>query len=651
MKSFIVAVLVFASVTWAQPWSTPPKPAEFDVVDVNRDGQLNANDHNAFTNKYAVADFWLQDLRTKAPGQPSGLQGVVNGQVVTLTWSNSTKPQTAVYILRNGVMLQTLAGNAVSTTDSPGGGSWVYLVTTGNMVGSFIYPPVGLVPVVSVTVTGAPPTPSQGWTELPATGQVFYVSTSGSDSNPGTQASPFKTLSKGYSALRNNFPDQLLLKRGDTWTEVFPSWRKSAGSTNSYMVVGAYGTGARPKIRSGANQSVIHGGQFVGRGLAIVDLDVQPVSPTSGAAGFGFFDGWEHVLIEGCSIVGYPDNIQMQEVGSGRLRDIKIRRNLIADSANTGAGHSQGIFFGCVDEWVVEENILDNNARAKADMFCHNFYCHETCGRGKFNGNISSRACSHGVQQRPGGEMDDNLFLENPINAYQGGNGANRCAYNVVLDSRNINGVDKRGEGLTLGGGPGSVIEYNTVAHQTLGTEDVIAFNVNGWSGNLIKGNSSYSWFAPSNPGWSVLGFQFEGGSGNFTFTGNKILSNSNGMLVRWESPMRGSYDHNTYATATSDSGVGGYARFATNAGQGASWAVWQGLAGESGSSLTSTTPVLNGTIGGYLVSKNVPVGGNAVVTFLTRARANDKVSWVEDWTPKRVNPWVRGVFGTVAMP
>lgn len=349
------------------------------------------------------------------------------------------------------------------------------------------------------------------WTDLtpPADALVYYVSTSGSDSAPGSEAAPFRTLARGYQALRDGHPDQLRLKAGDTWNESFPStWSKGSGSAKSYMVIASYGAGPRPRIR--VTSPVIYGGNAGKTGLAIVDLDVKPVAPGSGYAAFTFFQPWTHLLIEGCSIVGFPVNIVIQETGAGRINDVKIRRCLIADSYETGSGHSQGFFGGSIDNLVIEECILDSNARNKADMFCHNVYIHETCGPCIFRGNITVRACSHGVQQRPGGDMTDNLAADCPIDLFQGDGAGilNVFARNVALDSRDINAIDTRGLGFVVYGN--TAIDQNIAAYQTQGTGwgavygfDLICPTIRSFTHNAV-----WSWNSPG--AHAGQGYSFE---------------------------------------------------------------------------------------------------------------------------------------------
>ena len=75
---------------------------------------------------------------------------------------------------------------------------------------------------------------------------TYYVSTLGSDSNPGTEAAPWATLSKVNST--SFLPgDQVLFQRGDVWTGTINV--TTSGTEGIPVVYGAYGTGAKPIIK------------------------------------------------------------------------------------------------------------------------------------------------------------------------------------------------------------------------------------------------------------------------------------------------------------------------------------------------------------------------------------------------------------------
>jgi hypothetical protein len=109
---------------------------------------------------------------------------------------------------------------------------------------------------------------SDGWTTFNPSpdSRIIYVANAGSDANDGlTTSTPKQSLAAGYGLLRDGKPDQLLLNRGDIFTNGWiaggqadglggtkanASFQKSGRSRQEPMVIGAYGnlSTARPKI-------------------------------------------------------------------------------------------------------------------------------------------------------------------------------------------------------------------------------------------------------------------------------------------------------------------------------------------------------------------------------------------------------------------
>ena len=72
---------------------------------------------------------------------------------------------------------------------------------------------------------------------------VYVSSTSGSDSNAGTSPqAAVKSIARGKSLIRNGSADQLLFKRGDTFSGNFGIWGLSGRSADEPIVIGTYGT-------------------------------------------------------------------------------------------------------------------------------------------------------------------------------------------------------------------------------------------------------------------------------------------------------------------------------------------------------------------------------------------------------------------------
>lgn len=464
------------------------------------------------------------------------------------------------------------------------------------------------------------------WTDLtPAKGaRVYCVSSStGSDSNPGTAAAPFRTLARGYAALADQSPDQLLLKCGDTWNESFGAWQKSSGDPAAKMVLASYGTGPRPKLRT--TGGAIYGGQQNRAGLLIADLDLAPIAPVS-AAGITFFAPWSYVTIEGCLIVGYSTNIVVQEVTPDRSVGWTIRNCVIVDSNEPGTGHSQGLFMGSCDGTVIEGNVFDLNASAKHDIFCHNVYLHQTCGPSTFRFNITARACSHGLQQRSGGWCEWNLALANPLGLFQGDGSAvfNTFRHNVALDSADISATNPRGFGFDLNAAFGAEVSDNIAAHQDHGTANCEGFNFDGAQLATVRNNIAYDWACPT-VDW---GHCFTGAVA--TFTGNRAFQPRGGECL-WGASGATSYSGNTYGTTTP-----------ARAFNGGSWASWQA---HEQMSVIVNPPVIDSRISAYMTTH----GGGGLPEFMAEARKLERFSDRPEFRAWTVNTWVRNRFNCYA--
>lgn len=83
---------------------------------------------------------------------------------------------------------------------------------------------------------------------FPSWATTYYVSSStGSDSNPGTLATPWKTIAKVNS--KTFLPgDTLLFKRGDVWKEGITMGFTESGTVSNPIVISAYGVGNKPII-------------------------------------------------------------------------------------------------------------------------------------------------------------------------------------------------------------------------------------------------------------------------------------------------------------------------------------------------------------------------------------------------------------------
>ncbi len=499
----------------------------------------------------------------------------------------------------------------------------------------------------------AQPLTPEGWTALApdATSRVIYVSSSqGDDANSGlSPSSPVRSIAAGYDLLRDGFPDWLLLCRGDEWKEPFPNWQKSAGSTSKYMVIGAYGKspgGARPHIYAGQAAGFDSLSQSPRRGLALTGIHfTSDGTGVSEAAGIEFLDNWGHILIEDCFIERFKDNIVVEPVTPGnRVRDVKIRRCIIVDSYHTGPGHSQGVYLGSCDEWLLEECVLDHNAANKQTIFCHNVYVHQSCGPGVFRGNISSRACSHGVQQRPGGVCENNLMLRNPMSILVGRSQdypttANVVRYNVVQDGHDINPNELRAGAIDISDVPQALVELNIVTNQRSGTGNAFGISMTRALNVTVRDNVVYRWTIPGTGVGKALVWSDSSG-GVCPVRRNRFQQVDGGMTVAHEfgcaySP-NFAYSGNQYFSLNPLNGYlwfGDVQGFLTNE-------QWLELTHETGASFNPVSfPDASRTIEKY--SKLLGSGGS-LESFLTEARRQSRTFWRPEYSAPVVNRWFR---------
>jgi len=452
------------------------------------------------------------------------------------------------------------------------------------------------------------------------------VSNAGSDSNPGTQALPLRTLAAGYAKLRDGTPDQVLLRRGDTFNESI-GWAKASGDPAHKMVCGAYGTGPCPRVVGGG----FYLGQQSKRGLLFVDLDV--VAPSMGGAtnGFVMFAPWADVTIEGCYIWGFYVNCAAQEIDTNRLSNLKFRRTVFAD-AGGGSGHNQLLFTGAGDGNIYEENVFDRGGNVpgfeKNDLYCHGLYAHQTNGSGIFRGNITARNCSHGVQLRSGSVMENNLAINNPIGLYIGDGSGLRNSHqgNVCVDSRDISPQYPRGFGHWMDGAGGLNCVGNIAFKNTHGSSNCEAIHFDGVVGGVVTDNFVFDWPSSANSAW---GHCFNGG-GIATFVRNQAYQPSGGQCV-----------HDFSATTKGQNRYWSTSSLAFNDSQ--TWAQWQ--AGESGSTFADPGPK-DLSIAAYLTHCGVAPTADPVDQFMLLARNNRKHNWDDRWTANSFNRWARGIAG-----
>lgn len=373
-----------------------------------------------------------------------------------------------------------------------------------------------------------------------ATGEAVEALDVSDPYNPEIAITPFKTIKVAMEAVRDGYPDWILLKRGDVWTnESIGSLTKSGRGASEPLLITYYGAeGERPLIKTG-DQTGLNTNGRVTSNIAIIGIDLYAhtrdpnspnyVSSNETVTGLRFVGGGKNILIEDCVIRFFNDNIVVQSYDGNVYENFTMRRNMVLDSYSNLEKHSQGIYISGVDGILIEENLFDHNGwntsieEAEATKFNHNMYIQwDNVGNNiEVRNNISSRASSTGILGRPGGLYEDNLFVENSISLQFGYHdhplvtGAKATARNNVLlggklmDPENIYEFDSKavwGVEIDPDVGTGGIIsiERNIIAHAK--HFDQSNMGIAQRDGVNYAGNIIYKWHDPENmndPNWS----------------------------------------------------------------------------------------------------------------------------------------------------
>ena len=352
----------------------------------------------------------------------------------------------------------------------------------------------------------------------PAEPIVIHVSSStGVDGQDGrSPETAVKSIRRGQALLRNGEADRLLLKRGDTFEEIFGNWNKSGATPDEPLVIGAYGEGPRPKVVARdtifniyGNQPLLHdvlitGLHFVAAGRNPDGVDYDPAAPGTNA--IRIIRPVHRMTIDDCRFEFYSGNLILTGDANRRLQEITVRRCVVVDSYSTAGPFSgQGLYADKVDGLTIDQCVFDHNGwnekvpGAVANIYRHNIYISSDTTDVRVTGNVIARGASHGVQLRSGGVCEGNLFVENAINAFMAGEDA-VFRGNVIVGGRDIDEKNPRGMGIMMSAGKG-LIEDNLIIHKhsSTATGGAINVEVRKWTPPTgvhveIKNNIVYDW-------------------------------------------------------------------------------------------------------------------------------------------------------------
>ncbi len=423
---------------------------------------------------------------------------------------------------------------------------------------------------------------SDGWTVVDpsADTRTVYVSSSqGNDSNDGlTPQTAKRSIAAGKSLIRDGSPDWLLLKRGDIWVDQgLGSWSTSGRSSQEPQLVSTYGDGDRPLLKTSG-----HGLQSNGAGTTSNvffmgihfhqyknDYDSPEFTPGSGGySGVDWVRGGENIVFEDLYVEGFTMGIVIQNRHANTdTKNVTLFRSIIVDNYTSGS-FSHGLFLYNLSNVTLSQNVLDHNGwassrDASATILNHNIYV-QNVGNDNYNvsGNIISRASATGIQLRPGGNLSNNLFVENPITAIVGypgddpwstyPNGVDSViSNNVILNGNDTNSTTPRGTAIQLADVKSNTTSGNIIAHDSSVLTNTYGIRISGTSDDPsrninLRDNIFYEWYRGGPNGQGSPDVTISSEENNFYSEHSPISgSNQDSATVNWFDPNRtaGSYN------------------------------------------------------------------------------------------------------------
>lgn len=230
------------------------------------------------------------------------------------------------------------AGDA-STTDIDG---LARDATTGIDIGAWQH-------LTSPTPTPPPPTPTPppGPEPIPATTYNYYVATSGSDSNPGTQSAPFKTIAKAASMAK---PSTTVRVAPGTYAGGFrTSVSGSASGRIYYVSTTKWGAKIVPPASSGNDTAWDNRGSYID----IIGFHIDGTTSQSGTKWtHGIYNGGSYGMIRNNWVHHIAKTVSCTSAGGSAIgvdsyyNGVKsdVIANLVHDIGPAGCRYVQGIY-------------------------------------------------------------------------------------------------------------------------------------------------------------------------------------------------------------------------------------------------------------------------------------------------------------------
>ncbi len=548
------------------------------------------------------------------------------------------------------------------------------------------------------------PRDADGWTVFTPSSdtRIMYVSSSGDDAtaveytsasnvNPfdpqGTVYS-FKTYKAAKAHTRSGYPDWVLFKRGDTFTEDLCIDDDNDGSilsgrsANEPALVGAYGaTGISPvfKVKAGGIQVRFLRGSshFVGEYIAICGLafysytrnpaDSAYNSAEEGDVGICIWQNANNkirnILVEGCSSSFFSTGMSVYSSSTDTtsyVENIEIRRNIIMNAYSNSGAHSQGMWASRVRNFLVDENVFDHNGwliqatlpgenlQGQATMFNHNTY---TCAliNSTFRNNIFTRASSIGTKftapyDIQGLTINDNLYVDNELGLnvcsnyperlfrVKGATIKDNVFYNLGRSNQTKRNVSW---GMDIAGWDGGSVYNNLMVHNLPQPQGLRAFMISEGSRNVdMHDNVVHN----SGGVTSMVWITDTPVSTKMTLRNNYFEMHDPNNLMFFSSTIGGVAGvtfsgNNYYPTAP-------LFRIASNSLDFSQWKATY----ESNATFTKRTfPDASRTVETYMAS----LGETGTLdAFIEKCRTQDRFNWDIKFTADTVNSYLRTGFG-----
>lgn len=488
---------------------------------------------------------------------------------------------------------------------------------------------------------------------------------------------PCATPARAVTISGKGHPDWILFKRGSSFPTGI-STNRSGRSTTEPMVIASYGSsGAMPVFRGGFDND---GGNASSQYIAISGLDFyrdtrDPESASyapvgQATTGIYFFTHPQYnirsVLIEGCRIRFFLNNVNITPLSSSGNDGITFRRNVVLNAYSNLDGHSQGMLLIQTDGTIIEENVFDHNGwlvqsdgdgvleEGEASIFNHNIYMTNNKNLSIKN-NIFSRGSSNNSKIKytaTGGGVglliDNNLYIGGEIAISIGASDEHaifsavspQITRNIWINPGKWNPTNRYFAWFFYNFNfDGGTIAQNMMLHQEDEQTSGHFFNI-GYSGRnvTVKENIVYNVkniqpvsigdLDDGNP--AREGFVFQG---NTFDVYNSAIVNAYGAT----SITPYSFSGNKYnSTKEIDNWFKVGSTMLTNA-------QWQSATGDNSAFERVSFPDPGRTLETYMQS----IGETATIeAFIAKAHAQDRYSWDARFTAEATNAWIKAGFG-----